>query len=576
MPGKGPWKKDGQAGREVPGMPALWLLLIVFLLALLVRIPLALHDLPYYSIDENDVVELSHSFVAGEWDPHWYKYGPLFSYLLAIIFTLFKWFTSLVLGWTTTDYLSRVFFDPASFYFIARMMHGLVILASAWMMVRFAARYFNSRVALIALLLGTAPVADLATQNAFTVRIDTVQGLFSLAAIYFAAGFSPGKSGRRVYMLSGLMAGLCIAAKPLQGILVLPTLFLGHLLATRPGDGGPFLGDIGKRLLSRNWGTLLLGILISHSLANPYSILSFGAFFREQIEVVFSKAAQGGMTAGYDVAWFTDSGGWFLLVAVAAAVIAFIWRRDTPSRLLLAYSVTFCGAYLFFEVRPYWYNAVLPALLLMVAVSISDLTSWRRHPTRISPFITAVVITAALVAIPWARTVPSAIGSWRGNPTVEKRADRAAQRWIEANIHAGSRLLCVGWYAIDLPRLVATPATDQARWGEHFMYNRDRNVSWIEEFSLAYDRYSSEGGLTYRIVNIRAYYQDDPKYSPEVRGMMRNLPAAARKIGYNFIVTASPDGYEGPWESREGVQLIARFSPDQGYRGDEVKIFVLR
>ena len=350
-----------------------------------IRLVLLNWDLPYYSIDENDVVMPAIAFICGDWDPHWYTYGPLFSYLLAFIFQLWKLTTSIVLGWTSDDFFYNVFFKPTSFYIIARALHAFIIILIAYISWLYARKNYDRQTASIAFILGLIPFLDIVTS--FTVRIDTLQGLFSLLSLFFATQFGKDKITFRPYVISGIFAGLAIATKPLPGLLILPALVLGHFLSLWQTTNSSYEEKIVFALKQPGLWIFTCSVVIFHSLANPYSVIRLSSFLYQQYHIFFSQHAQGGNLSGYDFTRLVSLWGWPAIIALAVVFLT-AWKwSDFASRILLIYIVTFFSAFLFFKMRIYWYNAVFPSLFILLARSIAflgqtipnHLSNWRER-----------------------------------------------------------------------------------------------------------------------------------------------------------------------------------------------------
>src|SRR5215475_10895728 len=64
--------------------------------------------LPFYSIDENDVVEPAAGVLMGDWNHQFYTYGPLFTYLLSLVYAAGAALT----GHSVHRFATDVFFDP--------------------------------------------------------------------------------------------------------------------------------------------------------------------------------------------------------------------------------------------------------------------------------------------------------------------------------------------------------------------------------------------------------------------------------------------------------------------------------
>ena len=553
------------------------------------RLALLSKDLPYYSIDEDDLVQPALAFLGGDWDPHWYTYGPLFSYILAFIFKFWKLTTSIVIGWTNEDFFYHAFFEPTSFYLLARAFHAFIIIVITIISWLYARKNYDSQTASVAFILGLTPFLDIATN--FTMRIDTLLGLFSLLSLFFAAQFGKDKIKLRPYIMSGIFGGLCIATKPLPGLLVLPALVLGHFLSVWQTTNSSAKENIVFAVTQPNLWILACSVILVHALANPYSVIRFSAFSHEQYDIFFSQPTQGGNISGYDFSRLVSLWGWPMVVALAAVLLT-VWRwSDNASRVLLIYTVTFCGTFLFFKMRIYWYNAVFPTVFILLARSISRvsqtipsyLSNWRGRYSCCTSYlmnlncfksITIALLIGIVVFSPCLKTWRQDWHLWASPiPLVEKRADRAAQLWIERNLPAHSPILLVGWETINLPRIVADTAESQYTWGGYFMYHRDKNLPWVKAFQNAYARFQQTDWPTYRLVNIREHYSDDHP-DPKLNSLLReDLSGFARQNGFRFIVTASPKKYEGTWEKEREIKQLALFNQDLGYTGAEVKIF---
>lgn len=546
---------------------------ILLLAMAAIRLIFVARDLPYYFIDENEIVEPALAYLCGDLDPHWYKYGPLFSYLLSIIYKAWQWVSAIALGWTPEDFYYAAFFAPTPFYVLARAFHEAIILAIVGVSYCFAKRFYDRPTALAVLILASAPLLNMTTAPRFTARLDTLQGFFCLLSIFMAAHLSKDHRSLGIYAGAGCLAGLSIATKPLPGLVLLPTLFLAHILAVWP--------ETATRNRRRSLGLVLhpgilvgAGVLVlTHCIVHPYSVIKFSVFYQEQYNVLFSSAAQGGKYLGYDFNWLILLWGWPLTIASAIALLM-AWRwSDPPSRLLWTYVITFCCVFLAFKTRMYWYNAVFPALLLLIARLLALLAHASVKVIRVPPSVAAAFLAAGLVMGPWIEAGSIAWSSWPLEASIEKRTDRAAQHWIERCIPAHSSILLVGWYSINLPRIVADTAKTQALWGEHFMYKRSENKPWIKVFTRSYKLFQKTGRQSYRVANIRRNYNDSHADERLNTVFRESLAAVVLKNGFKYLVTASPEGFHGIWEQNENVRLLSIFNRESGHVGAEVKVF---
>ena len=563
-----------------------------FFLGVLIRVALLKWELPYYSVDENDVVEPALAFLSGNWEPHWFRYGPLFSYLLAFLYKAWMWISSISLGWTRDHFFYRAFFEPTPFYEIARAFHGFIVLSIAYISCLFARRNFTPQVSFLALIMGFAPFLDLITR--FTVRIDTLVGLFSLLSLYFATQFGKDRIPVRPYILSGFFAGFGIAVK-LPGLLVVPALMFSHFLTTWQVKNLSVKKRILSALKKPELWIFVCSVLAAHSLANPYSVINFSGFLQEQISS-FGVESEAGLydyyRKGYDFWWLVPLWGKAMVAAIIVTLLT-SWRRsDNATRVLLAYVVVFGSAFLVFQSRSYWYNAVFPAVILLVARFISGVSEsvvkWllrksRQDFTKASALlphlnvlsgILMILLTVVLLFVPYKNGVKRVHANCF-SPVIplENRADRAAQVWIESHLPAHSSILMLGRYAINLPRLIADEPNVQAVWADYFDYRRDENPSWRKAYESAYMQLQQREKRSYDIIHVRERYSDHPKDMAFNTRFREHIAEMATEDGRDFIVVASPLRYRNALEGSKKLRLVDRFGESTGHKGDEVKIF---
>ena len=107
--------------------------------------------LPYlYHADEPIVVNHALAFGMGDLNPHFFKIPPLVSYLLFICYGIYC-----VAGWglglfhSVRDFEQLFYFDPSSFYLIARLVFGVSLgTASVYVLYRLVKQFWNTQTAL--------------------------------------------------------------------------------------------------------------------------------------------------------------------------------------------------------------------------------------------------------------------------------------------------------------------------------------------------------------------------------------------------------------------------------------------
>lgn len=456
----------------------------LFLMAVLflARVVSATSFLPEYSIDENEVVETTVAMLGGDFDYRFYKYGPLTMYGLAAVYSA----EALLTGRSLSEFAGGVFFDPYEHYLSARVFCISLIAMTALMVLLKGRRYFGEKAAFLAAMIVSLPLID--NLIGFTIRIDVTQALCQTLALLAALDIV--KQGRwRDYALFGLAAGLAIAAKPLPGLLILPTLAVAQLLNT--GRGVRF----SLRLPLVAFGATLL----AHSLANPFSLIHFREFVAVQRQVVATDASLGWMV-GYDLARFLTPFGWPLCILFASALADAVIRPTRVTVVTASFVFMYFGAFALMPARDYFYVPLIPPLALLAARSLVDL--FARFPTWRFRQV-AYGVLALVVALP----AVSALAS-KAVLAVDRRADfagvsaaSAAKAWIEANVPSGSGIVYFGWYPFG-PRIVADGKADQAQFAQYFWQGRGKSKFFVRSFVRAYERQIADGGPRYKVYQV--------------------------------------------------------------------------
>jgi hypothetical protein len=527
-------------------------ILAIVLTAIGIRCLRLKDGLPYYSIDENDVIEAALSYTAGDINPYWYKYGPLFAYILAIIYSTLQGIGLMFASWD--QFFFSAFYNAGSFYLIARIIHGLITLAICAIIFCFVNRHYNKQTAWIALIISSAPVLETLTE--FTIRVDTLQGLWALLALLFAANFNNSEQTIKNHILSAFFLALSVATKPIPGLLVIPAIIYAH--ATTHSTQHVRLFSI-----------FSLAALATHFAVHPYSLINFDTYILEQISVFTHKSQQGGIIPGWNFNWLPSRLGWPFAIGLCVTLVTSIHWKDRPSRILFIYIATFCCAYIPFDVREYWYAAVVPAFLILLSRLIY-ITIQKYAP--LSTACSLTIIVSCIIIFPVFDNVIT-------TPAQEMLAAQNAEIWIENNIPSGAPILAIGWYPITLPRLTNTDPSQQAQWGEYFMYGRNHNHAWFNEFKKAHKNYKNSKRPFYNIINIRKHYGNYKEYDKlMILGLSLNnfnnydIDKFSRLKNRHFVITASPQKYCGEWETNKGVKCIARFQD----LTNEIKIFYIQ
>jgi len=469
--------------------------------------------LPDYSVDENDIVESAVAFTAGDLNPYWHKYGGLYAYLLAAVFS----YQAMLLDVDVADYTGTVFFRGTSLYYTARYISSLLLVLSGLIAARLANRQFGDRVGRMCLLFAAVPLGAMLTR--FTARVDTLQGLWTILAIAAAVGVVR-NVGTASSALTGLWWGLSVATKPIPGMMLFPTVLLAHFAGTG--------GDLRNResAVDAWWRWLLrtgletlrrprlylccVAALLAFGVCHPAAVVDFRSFAGEQLAAVLTEGGKD-FPPGWDISRFAPMWGWPLTVAMAAAMIGAVFssirRRRADFGVVVSYPAVLWLAYATGAANDYFYVPAVPAMLVVLAVWLDEsaeiITRGRRWRKEI------VTVIGVLVALwyPISAIASDSIELIHHDDYWLDHAGLAGARWIEEHIPSGSTILIYGYYS-RLPHLLADRPDDQAQYGEHFMYGRHRNLPYQRLFLDAYRKELESGRPRYRIIYQKQKLED--------------------------------------------------------------------
>jgi len=509
--------------------------------------------LPYYSIDENDVVEVAVGFLGRDLAPSSYRYGPLYAYLLAAVFAL----QALFHPNGVPAFAQGVFYSPSAFYYTARCVNSCLNVMLALITYGLARRYSSSTTARVALLLAVFPFYDLLT--GFTVRVDTLLAVWStLALVCLMTVSETGKT--RHYVLSGLFIGLGLATKPLPALLILPVAFLAHGAnvwkavvqgqsrsgrrvpespmpalegATRSERRRASIGRVvacsAQVLLQRKLLALVLAAGVSNVVFNPYALVHARSYLKAQVRLVLHEG-QRDFAPGWDLSQLIPYLGHMFVVASVVAVAYGVWtslrRPGGGSRLvMISYPIIFWSAFAMGAARDYFYVPILPAIVVLISELLTDV-SRRAKQTRLQPIVLygAVILIMLQPAATLLRRSIS-LNSSRDYKTLHTAI--AGEDWIKSHLPRAARILLYGYY-VNLPHLVDRDPDEQAVFGEHFMGGRDRMAFLREQFRQAHHNYVASGGAVFNLYGIRQDLGDD----------LRTLWACCRSNGIDYVVTS--------------------------------------
>ncbi len=501
---------------------------VLLLLSLTPRFWAILKFLPAYAMDENEVVESAVGFLGGDLDPRMYRYGPLHAYLLAVIY----WCQAFLSGLDPARFARGVFFDATGFYYTARFFSACLSLLLTFLTYRIARRCYGERVAAFALLLAAFPFFDLLVN--FKVRVDTLLAVCAMLTVVSALEIAD--NGRQKhYLLAGLFFGMGIASKPLPGLLIGPTILLAHVIAVRKRCRSDGLLSLATAFRDGRLFLFALCGLASTFLFHPYAFLRFDHFTTVQRGMIRNDGARE-FLPGWEVSkFFKHLGVGFVILAVVALVYALyraLRARSGTQLVLLSYPVVFWLAFAPGAARRYFYVPMLPILIIAIARLVADASDRFGRRSRWAGLVTAALLLGLAVAQPAWRLASLSLrmNQHSGNPDTLHTA-RAGTAWIEQNLPRDARILLLGFYT-DLPRLVDPRSSEQAAYGEYFMYDRHENAFLRAQFEVAHAAYVQAGRPTFDLEAMRRFD------AGRLDDSQQTLSAYCRARGLDYVISS--------------------------------------
>lgn len=498
--------------------------LAIVLVGAALRLQVAANELSTPMIDENEVVEQAVAFMGGDLEQHFVKYGPLTMYVLAGIYRV----AAALHGLSVLDYASRVFFDGAEHYLIARVLTSLSLSALALVAYLHSRRTLGPRAALVTAALLGLPCVDVLVTGA---RIDMPQAAFQGLSL-LALGAAALSGGRRAWLGAGVAAGLAIASKPLPGLLIAPCFPLASWFSvqhTASGEPRRWPRRLGAALAHPGLWLAAVAAVVAALIGDP-AMLRLNDFIASQREAVALHS--GPLSSGPSIiASFGMLGVPFCALLLAAFALVVV-KGSPPGRIVALFLVIYLAAF-WGRSRHYFLVAAAVAACLLLGHGVASAERLlARGSERASLWFRRAVPALALVLV-----VPPL---WRlEERTARPSAPREARDWIYANIPSGTRLYYVGWRGAG-PPLVAHTARVQADFGDHFGYGREHYAFLKQAFERGYADYANSGAPRYVI----AQYHNKPstRASKKVpRSISDGLLKTARTQKRKYIIVAGHD-----------------------------------
>lgn len=408
------------------------LLPVILALALWVRLWGVWFGLPYlYHADEPIVVNHALAYGTGDLNPHFFNIPPLISYLLFLCYGLYYLVGHSIGSFhSLADFENLFYFNPASFYLIARLAFGVFLgSGSVYFLYRLVKKCWDKEVALWAAFFFALNFLHARDSHYIYTDIPLVFVILVGFFIFFRIHDRPGLW--RNHCLAGAVIGLATATKYNGIFLAIPYLWI--CLCTEDRKKWPVFCGMA--------GICAAAVFI---LLNPYSVLD-GSFFLNEI-MEQSRANSGG------VPWFhhfnyslVGAFGVPLLGLTLAGLSCAVFSKNVHNQALSAFII---GYYLVLCKwgQPYdrYVLPLVPALCILAANLVREL---RIKMPRLAVAISLLAVVFAappfLKIIQWDRIMST------------KDVRTVAKEWVEANIPAGSRI-AMDWEFF-MPRLAFSP-----------------------------------------------------------------------------------------------------------------------
>jgi hypothetical protein len=449
----------------------------------LLRMSVAVRRSDAPMIDENEVVEQAVAFMGPDLRFHFMKYGPLTMYVLSGIYRV----VAALHGMTSLEYATRVFFDGAEHYAIAR------IYTLAWLEVLALAAFFFLRrqvgraPALLVCALLALPFIEVLATGA---RIDVPQAAFQGLTL-LALGEACSGPRSRYWLMAGACTGLAIATKPLPGLLIAPSFVLASWFAAaeRPdGSPRPLFSRLGATLAGRGMWLAALAAVLLAVLGNP-AFIDIREFVQSQREAVALHSGNALAARSAITDTFLLLRPQFLATAALAAACC-LAARDRRALLIVLFVAVYVAAFVGRASRNYFMVAPAAALCLLVGYGFARIQGWLGARPLSRGFAWLWVPLAVALTFSPARAI---VARSEGPHSVTD-----ATRWFHANVPAGTRVFHLGGRPYG-KYLVTTDEKEQGRWGDHFEYGRHKYRYMRDAFHLAYEEYVKSGQPRYRI-----------------------------------------------------------------------------
>jgi hypothetical protein len=392
--------------------------------------------LPYvYNLDESDhFVPHAVAMFGHGLNPHYFSNPPALTYLLHLLFAV--WFggrTGVVHAYTQ---------HPQDVYVLARVTTAVLGAAAVWLLYLAGARLFGRAVGLLA-----AAIEAVAFLPVFYAHL-ALNDVPALAPLTLALLGTAGvlRRGRALdYLIAGVGLGLACATKYTAGIVLLPLLAASAIRYLERDRDPPARSRLAALASPPLAGVAIAGTaaVVAFVIANPYSLLDYGAFHRGLVhQSSLSGEGQGklGAPTGGGLVYYLWSLTWGLgwvpsLAALGGAIT--VWRSDRRLGWLLVPAPVLYLLFMGTQGRYFgrWLLPIFPFLCLLAAffaVQLAQALARRRPGMR-------PALPVLLVAVLCAQGVIYSVHAG----LVLSRADtrNLTRAWMVGHVPAGTRIV---------------------------------------------------------------------------------------------------------------------------------------
>jgi hypothetical protein len=383
------------------------------------------HGLPYaYNADENaHFVTRAIGLFGHDWNPNYFVNPPAYTYVVHILLGIWYGGRAGVSNAFATD--------PTGVWIMSRVLATVLGTVAVWLLYLAGSRLVDRRVGLLAAGIFAVAFLPVFYSKLALNDVPTLAGV--CLALWGTAGIL--RFGRaRDYAVAGIGLGLACATKYTGGIVLVA--ILGAFAAQFTATGG-------KRSALRGLAIAAAASLAAFIVANPYSVLDFGAFWEgltHQSDASGDAAGKLGLTQGNGYEYYLWSFGWGLgwlplLLAVGGAVRLWfderrlVWVLVPPVILF----VLFMGSQERYFGR--WLMPVFPFVCILAAYAAIELAEWAsRSRPALKPTFLAVAVVAACGQ--------GFVYSLHSGLVLSRQDTRNLTRaWMVANVPAGTKVV---------------------------------------------------------------------------------------------------------------------------------------